>query len=176
VKPVIVGLGNDLFADDGFGLVAARRCAQIVGSAADVIESQEAGLALLDPLVGRPLAVVLDAVCTGRDRPGTVYLMKSSDLRVIPSLSPHHAGLPEVLQMAGRLQLPVPRDVHIIAVEAEDLSTMGRGLTAPVERAVNEAVAAAVDILRQWQQAPIAADAVPAASQGARSGPRLCMS
>jgi len=152
VKPVILGLGNDLFADDGFGPVAARRLERRIGRAVDVIESAEAGLALLDPLVGRPLAVILDVMATGRHRPGTLYRMKSSDLRVLPGLSPHHSGLPEVLQMARRLHLPIPRDVYIIAVEPEDTSTMGRGLTASVEAALDEAEAAVLDLVKQWQK------------------------
>jgi hydrogenase maturation protease len=151
VKPLILGLGNDLFGDDGFGLVAARRASAIVGSDADVVETGAAGLALLDLMVGRPLAVVLDAICTGRGQPGALYRMKVGDLRSVSNLSPHHVGLPEVLRMAQQLEWPIPNEVHIIAVEAEDIITMGRGLTPPVEQALDEAVETTVSLIRQWQ-------------------------
>jgi hydrogenase maturation protease len=160
VKPVIVGLGNDLFADDAFGLMAARRCAALLGRSADVVESSEAGLALLDLLVGRPFAIVIDAIATGRDRPGTLYRFGSGDLRIIPSLSPHHAGLPEVLQMGRRMRLPLPDEVQIIAVEAEDTCTMGGGLTPPVAAVLEQAVDVAVGMIREWLEARGLPDAV----------------
>ena len=167
MKPVIVGLGNDLFADDAFGLVAARRCAYLLGRSADVVESSEAGLALLDLLVGRPFAIVIDAIATGRDRPGTLYRFRSGDLRLFPSLSPHHAGLPEVLHMGRGMRLPLPDEVQIIAVEAQDTSTMGGGLTPPVAAALEEAVEVAVGMIRKWQEAQGSPDAVLTADRAA---------
>lgn len=150
MKPIIIGLGNELFGDDGFGLLAARRLAGIIGDDADVIESGAAGLALLDPLVGRPRAVIIDAVCTGRNEPGTVYRIVPGELRAIPNLSPHYVGLPEVIRMARQLQLSVPETIDIVTVEAEDVTTMGARLSPKVTAALKPVVAMTIDILFGW--------------------------
>ncbi|HOD66020.1 MAG TPA: hydrogenase maturation protease [candidate division Zixibacteria bacterium] len=147
MKPVVMGMGNELFGDDGFGIIAARRLAPLAGEAADVIECGAAGLALLDPLIGRPRAVIIDAICTGRQAPGTIYRVSPADLRDITNLSPHYAGLPEVIRMAQRLELPIPDTIDIIAIEAADITTMGAGLSPAVAAALEPVVALAVELL-----------------------------
>ena len=151
-KPVVIGLGNELFGDDGFGPRLARRLGSLIAETADVVECRSVGLALLDPLVGRPRAVILDAICTGRNKPGTILRLTPADLRCLSNLSPHYVGLPEVLRTARRLELPVPSEILIIAVEAGDVSTIGAGLSPEVEAVEEEVIAEVVATINRWQQ------------------------
>lgn len=154
MKPVVIGLGNDLLGDDGVGLLAARRLAEVVGDDADIIECRCAGLSLLDPLAGRSRAIIVDAICTGNQPAGTIYRANPGDLRDIPNLSPHYAGLPEVIRMAGHLRMPFPSEIEIVAIEAEDVGTIGAGLTQSVAEALPKVIEVVLGILAAWKRDP----------------------
>jgi hydrogenase maturation protease len=49
---LVLALGNDLLGDDGVGLEAARQIAGQVDGSVDVVETGEAGLALLELMEG----------------------------------------------------------------------------------------------------------------------------
>jgi len=134
---LVLGLGNELLADDGVGTLAARCLRERLGARADVIESSLSGVALLDVIVGYDNLVIIDAIHTGRYPPGTIVVIEPAQLRPVESPSPHYAGLPELLELARRLDLKFPSKIRILAVEVQDMLTIGGAMT--------EAVAAAVD-------------------------------
>ncbi len=158
MKPIVLGLGNDLLGDDAIGLLAVRRIQELVGDEVDAIECRCAGLSLLDPLSGRTHAIIVDAIVTGQQPVGTIYRIVPADLRDVTNLSPHYAGLPEVIRMAGHLGLAFPDEIEIIAIEAGDVTTIGAGLTPAVAEALDEVVQQVIEIVRRWQvEAPIIA-------------------
>src|SRR5271167_4108673 len=84
----ILCLGNELLADDAFGLAAAeelrRRFPQM-----DVVFTTDSGFHLLDYLAEIELLVVVDSIQTGRVSPGTLYVLRSSDIKSPSGPSPH---------------------------------------------------------------------------------------
>ena len=155
---LVLGLGNDLLSDDGFGLAAARALRPEFQGRDDVevVESSLAGLALLDLLIGYDRAIIIDGIRTGRVPAGTLIELTADDLDRVIAPSPHYAGLPELLAVAHGLDLAFPRDVRILAMETEDSHTIGEGLSGPVRRALPEAVAR----VRELIQADVAAGPV----------------
>jgi hydrogenase maturation protease len=143
VKTLVLGLGNELLGDDGIGIVAARalRGSFPADAGVEVVESQLAGLALLDLFLGYDRAIVIDGIRTGRRPPGEVVELTAADLDPVVAPSPHYAGLPEMFAVARRLDLHFPADVRILAVETEDPWSIGRGLTDAVRRALPDIVA-----------------------------------
>jgi len=140
MKTLIMGLGNDLLGDDAVGILAAGRLADAVQGAADVHSSHAAGMALLEELVGYERVIIIDAVPTGQNPPGTVREMSIDELRLIPGTSPHYIGLPEVIAIGRRLELSMPREVRILAVEICEPLEIGESLSGPVEAALAEVV------------------------------------
>ncbi|HNT33788.1 MAG TPA: hydrogenase maturation protease [bacterium] len=140
MRILVLGLGNDLLADDAIGILASRRLSPLVQGTADVQETSVAGLALLDFLIGYDRAIILDAVCTGRHAPGTILRLTPDDLAPAFSPSPHYSGLPEVLTLALEMALDVPKDIVILAVEVEDVTTLGGEMSVPVTKALDEIV------------------------------------
>ena len=134
----VLCLGNDLLADDAFGLVAAEHLRERLPPAVDVVFSAEAGFALLDYLDGTPVLVVVDVVLTGKARPGTVSVFGAAELRGAPGNSPHYVGLFESLDLGRALGMAVPERVAIVVVEAADCLTIGGAMHPDVRAAVSE--------------------------------------
>jgi hydrogenase maturation protease len=131
----ILCLGNELLADDAFGFVAKdqikRRFPQI-----DVIATSDSGFHLLDYLTDIDVLVVVDSIQTGNVPPGTLYVLRSSDMKSVYGPSPHYIGLLETIDLARELLFSVPKDVIILAVEAADCLTLGGAMHDAVKSAV----------------------------------------
>jgi hydrogenase maturation protease len=136
VKILVLGLGNDLLADDAIGHLAVAELAPRLAGRADVEATALHGLALLDVLAGYDAAVVLDAACTGAHPVGEVREIDPASLARIESPSPHFAGFPEMLDLAERLGLHFPRKLRILAVEVLDPFTIGGAMTPAVRGAL----------------------------------------
>lgn len=137
-KPSIrlLGLGNEILADDAFGLCVAREVRSRRRVAIDVVTSCETGFNLLDLLLGFDHVLVVDSVLTGSAGPGTIFELEEPWPRHMAGQSPHFIGLFEVLATARALDLPVPRRVTIFAVEAADCVTVGGPMHAAVRSAI----------------------------------------
>jgi hydrogenase maturation protease len=154
VKPLILGLGNDLLGDDAVGLLAVRRLADSINGQADIVESNLSGIALLDLLAGRPRVIVVDAMQSGRHSPGSVVELSASDFRSFPCPSPHFTGLPELIDLAGSMDLEFPREISIIAVEIADACTIGADISKEVAQALPEIVNCIWKTLNYWSTKP----------------------
>ena len=148
----ILCLGNELLADDAFGLVAAeelrRRFPQM-----DVVFTTDSGFHLIDYLAEIQLLVVVDSIQTGNVPPGTLYVLRSSDMKSTFGPSPHYVGLLETLQLAKELLLNVPKDVIILAVEAADCLTLGGKMHDAVKSAVGLVADLVAEIAQNWKPA-----------------------
>ncbi len=147
---LVLALGNDVMGDDAVGLSAARQIRALFGETVDVVESGEAGLALLEHLEGYRRALLLDAIQTGQHEAGTVLSLSRDALRGVVAPSPHYAGLPEVFDLARRLRLAMPDEIEVLAVEVKDPYTVREGLTTEVARALPHLVSRAASILERW--------------------------
>lgn len=144
---VVLGIGNELYRDDGVGVVVARElAARGLPAGVEVIEGRVGGLDLLFEMEGAARVIIVDAVDLGL-APGTVrafapHEVDFSRLQAIASL--HQVGLADVLEL-GRL-LDLTPDIQIVGIQPEEVSA-GFALTAAVTAAVPEAVQAVRDLL-----------------------------
>ena len=138
MKIIVLGLGNDLLADDAIGHLAVAELESRLRDRAHVEATALHGLALLDVLAGYDAAVVLDAACTGVHAVGAVHEIDPGTLARVQNPSPHFAGFPEMLDLADRLELRFPRKLRILAVEVLDPYTVGGVMTPAVLAALPE--------------------------------------
>ena len=137
-------LGNELVADDAFGIEIAHRIREQVPDEVDVVATSLSGFYLMDCLLRVRNLVVIDTVRTGSAAPGTIYILNEGDVAAAPGASPHYVGLFEVLALGRRLHLPVPEETVIVAVEAADLATVG----GPMHPAVRSALPRVVELVQ----------------------------
>jgi hydrogenase maturation protease len=143
-------LGNDILADDALGIRAAERLRERMPGTVDVVTCMESGIRLMDYLVGVPRVIVIDTVQTGRVPPGTVLVLREEDVAFTPGTSAHYIGLFETLALGRKLELPVAREIAIIAVEASDCQTLGGEMAPAVRDAIPVVIARVEEICTSW--------------------------
>ncbi len=153
MRTLVLGLGNELAADDAVGLLVARALRSELDGAADVVESSASGLALIEILAGYDRAVVIDAIKTGEHPPGTIVEMGLADVGPVVAPSAHQAGLPELAAVAGRLGLGFPAETRVLAVEVVDPYTIGGALSGPAAGAVEVLRRRVRALLERWRRA-----------------------
>jgi hydrogenase maturation protease len=152
---VVLALGNDILGDDGIGFHAARSLRAESWEGVDVVETGEAGLALLDHLEGYDRALILDAIATGKCRPGTVLSWRRQDFKDIVSPSPHFSGLPELMHLAERVGMHFPKDMRVLAMEVSNPTVFRETLTPRARKALPKFVERARKVLsEEWGRAP----------------------
>lgn len=156
-KTLVLGLGNPILTDDGVGILVVRAVASRVPSDWDVAfdEASVGGLRLLDLIEGYDRLVLVDAIQTRADPPGTVHRLDIGDLK--PSLhsgSSHDLSLSGVLDMGRRLGLNLPSDenISIVAIEVDDVLTISEACTPAVTRAIPDAMRSILAELRDQKQ------------------------
>ncbi len=178
----VLGLGNDLLADDAFGFAVAQELRQTAGEDIEIICSPAAGLALLDAVEGATHLLVLDTWQTGAGTPGTLYRAEEATFASVRGPSLHSTGLLDTLALGRRLQMNVPDTVAFVAVEPADCLTVGGPMTPTIRRAVPAAAALARRIVDEWVRtrranvrpwrAGVSARGRQAPARPARSAPR----
>ncbi len=147
---LVLALGNDILGDDGVAFHAARILRAEFPQSADVIETGEAGLPLLDYLEPYGRALILDAAATGKCPPGTILRWDREDFRRCVAPSQHSAGLPQILELAERLGMAFPSELQVICMEVGDPTVFRETLTPEAGQAVSSMLAAARKILSAW--------------------------
>jgi len=154
MKTLVLGMGNELYGDDGVGLHVIRRIRSdptVTGWNEDVEfeECSISGLSLLDVIIGYDRLIIIDTIKKSNPIPGKVMLMKESELRSIPGPSPHYVSVPQAIEIGRRIGEKVPSQIDIIAVEAKNLYHMGEGLTEEMTRAIPEIILKLKELLEQ---------------------------
>ncbi|OGC96260.1 MAG: hypothetical protein A2W25_03830 [candidate division Zixibacteria bacterium RBG_16_53_22] len=150
MRTIVLGLGNELLSDDAIGILIARRIRPELNGSADVIESDQSGLSLLELLVGYDHAIIIDSISAGQDPPGTIIEMEPADLGHVMAPSPHYTGLPEMISIARELKLEFPDRVRIFAIKASDLETIGGEVSDQVFSSIEEVVRRIKELIQTW--------------------------
>jgi hydrogenase maturation protease len=144
---VILGVGNELYRDDGVGVVVARAlAADHLPPEVTVVEGHVGGINLLFEMEGASRVILIDAVQMDL-APGTVRVFRPDEVSTIQlqnMASLHQVGLGHVLEL-GRL-LGLTDHIHIVGIQPLEVAA-GLSLTPTVAQAVPEAVAAVKRLL-----------------------------
>ena len=135
---IVIGVGNPVIADDALGLAAVRCVGRQLGgqSGITVAEVYNGGLELMEAMAGYDCAFVVDAIVSG-GRPGTIYRLGIEDVATTRNTSTTHNGSLSAALELGRISgIKLPSLIRFWAVEAEDVTTFGEGLTPEVEASV----------------------------------------
>ena len=153
---IILGLGNILCGDEGFGVrVAERLYAKYdFPEWVSIVDGGTQGQTLYPFVEEAARLLIFDAVDFGL-APGQLVVKKDSGVPVWLSarkMSVHQNSFSEVLALA-RLKNALPREIILIGVQPVDM-TYGAGLTDIVKSRLPEASKLGLEQLRSWGIVP----------------------
>jgi len=136
MNTLILGIGNPILTDDGVGIKIARKIKE-GNPELEVIETSEAGIALLDLIAGYDKLVIIDSIKTGREKPGEVYKLRLEDLKpAVDSASSHGVDIATAFELGRGLGYRMPKYISLYAVEIKDNTTFGEDCTEEVEERI----------------------------------------
>jgi hydrogenase maturation protease len=140
---VVVGLGNEIAGDDGIGIHVARNLSRILQDRPEieVVPLPWAGFSLLDVLVGRQSAAIIDCLCSGLYPPGTIVRLNEKDFRGSVRLNSFHdINFATMLELGQRMGWEMPEKIAIWGIEGAEMGEFKEELSPPVYAAVDQVV------------------------------------
>ncbi len=149
-KALVLGIGNVLWADEGFGVRCVERLCDLwrFGPDVTVLDGGTQGLYLLPFLEEADILVVFDAVDYGLE-PGTLKIVEDAEVPQFmgaKKMSLHQTGFQEVISTATLMGY-CPGRLVLIGCQPEELEDYGGGLRAPVAAQIDPAIAIALEML-----------------------------
>lgn len=150
---VVLGVGNLLWADEGFGV----RCVETLDNGwnlppeVDVMDGGTLGLALVPLLLDATHILLFDAV-DHRGEPGSLVVARDEEVPRFMSgskMSLHQAGMNDIL---ASLELLGHRPEHftVIGIKPVELADYGGSLTEPVQQQLPAAIDLGLQELARW--------------------------
>jgi len=140
LKTLVIGVGNLLRCDDGVGIHVVNRLNEVT-SYIDTLDVALGGVEILEAMKNRDRVFIVDAIQTGGE-PGTIYRVNLSGGEEPPRITHSHGvDLLTTLRLGDSL-FPgqMPREMILLAVEAEDVTTLSESCTSKVQAAVDKVV------------------------------------
>lgn len=150
---LVLGIGNILWADEGFGVRAVEAFHKFyeVPDNVTILDGGTQGLYLVQFVNEHDRLIVFDAIDYGLE-PGTMKVVEDDEVPKFTGakkMSLHQTGFQEVLSAAD-LMGHYPERLALIGCQPLDLEDWGGPLTPPVKAIIPAAVETAVRILRDW--------------------------
>lgn len=150
---LILGIGNLLWADEGFGVRAVEEFNRLYEMPANVrlMDGGTQGLYLVQHVRDADILVVFDAVDYGLEA-GTMKLVEGDEVPQFlgaKKISLHQTGFQEVLATAALLG-DLPEHLFLIGVQPVELDDFGGSLRPEIKAQVAPAIAHALDYLSRF--------------------------
>ena len=133
MNTLILGIGNPILTDDGVGIKIAQKLKE-GNPELEVMETSEAGIALLELIAGYDKLIIIDSIKTGQGKPGELYKLELEDLKPPMYFSSSHGiDIATAVELGQRLGYRMPKYISLYAVEIKDNSTFGEECTKEIE-------------------------------------------
>lgn len=150
-KKVVLGLGNLLMGDEGFGIHAVRYMQEKWDARFPVewIDGGVLGLNLLPLVEECSHLLILDAIDAGKQG-GSVLELRQEEIQLYhgAKMSEHQVGFQEVLALA-KFRGNFPDYLHLVGVQPVSLAT-STSLSDSVAAALPAAIKKGVAVLSNW--------------------------
>ncbi len=174
---VVLGIGNVLWADEGFGVrcVEALQARWTFADHVTLVDGGTQGLYLIPQVHAARKLLILDAVDYGLP-PGTIKQVENDEVPRFmgaKKMSLHQTGFQEVLALA-QLTGAYPEQVLLLGCQPEELDDYGGSLRPVVKAALEDALAIAVQRIADWGGRP-QRRAAPLAAHESVTSPELSL-
>jgi hydrogenase maturation protease len=149
-KPVILGLGNPLFQDEGLGIhIVHHLMGGELEDQAELIDGGTDGLLLLGTVEAAQQLIIIDAI-NGDFPAGTIKSLAGDEIPLFANgkLSPHQLSFQEVLALA-RMRGKLPDQIVLLGVQSESLD-WGTNLSPKVANSVPMVINLVYRQIEKW--------------------------
>ncbi|CUT04583.1 hydrogenase maturation protease [Candidatus Chrysopegis kryptomonas] len=141
MKIAVLGIGNPLLGDDGFGVEVVKKLSQTLGESPDVeiIDGGSLGIYLLPYLEDKTHLIVVDVINFG-GKPGEIVKFKLEDIPAYISLkvSEHQITFHEVIALMNLLGIK-PVENLVIGVQPKS-NKWGDNISDEIRRAIDKVI------------------------------------
>jgi len=164
---LILGIGNILWADEGFGIRAIEALHAQYAFSNDVrlMDGGTQGIFLLPWVRNARRLLIFDAIDFGLP-PATLKLIRDDDVprfMGVKKMSMHQTGFQEVL-FSAELAGEMPDDIALVGVQPELLDDYGGSLRDSVKAQLEPAISMACNVLAEWGVTAVAREEAPSSS------------
>jgi hydrogenase maturation protease len=160
---LVLGIGNVLWADEGFGVRAVEALHDAYAFPPEVclVDGGTQGLYLLNAVMATRRLIIFDAIDYGLPA-GTLKVLRDAEVPAwgAAKMSMHQMGFHELLALA-KLRGRCPESMLLVGVQPEDISDFGGSLRDCVKARIADAIAIATAQLAGWGFAPRRRDTAP---------------
>lgn len=147
---VVLGVGNILLSDEGFGVRLVEVLSQRFHfpESVDVLDGGTLGIELMRFLDGAERLILIDAI--HGSEPGSFRIIQGEDVRLYfqEKVSLHEMGIQEVLASLVVMEKPI-KEIVVIGVVPNSLE-IGLDLTPIVAARIDQAVTSVIHQLQDW--------------------------
>lgn len=128
---LILGVGNEILKDDGIGpKIVSRLVGEYPASNFDYQTASLGGLELVELIRGYQRVILIDAINTGQGQVGDVSFFTPQDFKETLHLSNlHDVSFLQALELGKHINIPIPADIIIIAIEIREDKVFGEEFT-----------------------------------------------
>lgn len=152
-RVLLLGIGNLLWADEGFGIrvIETMQADFIAPENVTLMDGGTQGIYLLQPVQSADVLIVFDAIDYGLP-PGSIKCIEGDAVPKFlgaKKMSLHQTGFQEVLAMAEMLG-HTPQHLLLIGVQPVELEDYGGSLRPAVKAQIKPAITYALNYLRRF--------------------------
>ncbi len=153
-ETLILGIGNVLWADEGFGIrtIETLHARYAFPDTVRVMDGGTQGIFLLPWVRNAKRLLIFDAIDFGLE-PATLKVIRGDDVPRFmgaKKVSMHQAGFQEVLSSAD-LVGDLPEELVLIGVQPELLDDYGGSLRPSVKAKIEPAIQLGLEVLDEWK-------------------------
>lgn len=147
MRTLVIGVGNLLRTDDGVGIHVIKELNDL-NPEVDTLDAAMGSVEILEAMRGYDRVIIVDAIETGA-KPGTIFKVNLTQGEEPPVVTHSHGtDLITTLRLGYQLYgKEMPKEIILLAVEAEDTTTIGDEPTPKVLAAVQEIIKAMLALL-----------------------------
>ena len=139
---LVLGIGNILLSDEGVGVHVINRLQETfaIPDGIEIIDGGTMGLDLMPYFEGKTDVVVVDAICSDGEKPGTIRRFSGSDVMTMlgERISPHQIGLSDLLACTA-VDTQLHENIVLLGIVPESLDT-SLDLTPTIQAKVDDLV------------------------------------
>ena len=148
-KTLVLGIGSPVVTDDAIGFRIIESLRTMALENVDLEEACVSGLDLIEIMLDYDMVIVADTIVTTQYAPGKVMVLGEESFHAtIHGTNPHEVNVGTALELGRKLEPErMPKEIFFVAVEVNDVWTVGDTMTPEVEQALPEAVQTVLDLI-----------------------------